>query len=270
MSRAAWSPERLDTDFAPKHVTSADDVRRHLQEDGVVIIDDVLAPGEVTRLRALLDREVESDIAAGLLFRDQDDCNERLLDIVCRDKAFRDIVEHPLSRAIASAWLKPRYRLSSFGANVTTPGSKEMFIHADQIYVPAPWPSYPLALNLIWALDDFTLERGATHFLPGSHRSDRGPDTTRIYPGTVPILCKAGSVVAMDGRVWHHTGANTTAGERRAALLLYFVNWFILPQQDWAAMISPELRDELSPHMLELLGFREKASMHLFEQFEGV
>jgi ectoine hydroxylase-related dioxygenase (phytanoyl-CoA dioxygenase family) len=256
--------------FELKHVDSADDVRRHLQEDGVVVIDDVLDAGHVALLRGLLDREIERDIAAGALFRDQDDCNERLLDIVCRHQAFRDLVEHPLTTAIASAWLKPRYRLSSFGANVTTPGSKEMFIHADQIYVPAPWPSYPLALNLIWALDDFTLERGATHFLPGSHTSDRGPDTTRIYPGTVPILCKAGSVVAMDARVWHHTGANTTAGERRAALLLYFVNWFIIPQTHWPDLIGPELRDTLSPLMRELMGFGEKASMHIFEQFEGM
>lgn len=255
--------------FELKHVESAEDVRRHLEQDGVVVIDDVLDAGQVAHLRGLLDREIERDIAAGALFRDQGDCNERLLDIVCRDKAFRDLVEHPLTTAVASSWLKPRYRLSSFGANVTTPGSKEMFIHADQIYVPAPWPSYPVALNLIWALDDFTLERGATHFLPGSHRSDRGPDTTRVYPGTEPILCKAGSVVAMDARVWHHTGANTTADERRVALLLYFVNWFILPQQDWAAMVGPELREELSPLMLELLGFRERASMHLFEQFDG-
>jgi hypothetical protein len=27
---------------------------------------------------------------------------------------------------------------------------------------------------------------------------------------------------------------------RRAALLLYFVNWSILPQSDWAAMIPPD------------------------------
>jgi ectoine hydroxylase-related dioxygenase (phytanoyl-CoA dioxygenase family) len=255
--------------FELKHVDSAHDVRHHLQEDGVVVIDNVLDASQVSTLHTLLDEEIERDLALGVLFRDQEDCNERLLDIVCRHKAFRDLVEHPLSKAVASAWLKPRYRLSSFGANVTTPGSKTMFIHADQIYVPAPWPSYPLALNLIWALDDFTLERGATHFLPGSHKSDRGPDTTKFYPDTVPIICKAGSVVAMDARVWHHTGANTTADQRRAALLLYFVNWFILPQQDWAAMVSPELREELSPHLLELLGFREKASMHLFEQFEG-
>ena len=132
-----------------KHVDCADDVRHHLQEDGAVVIDNVLDAGQVPTLRALLDEEIERDNAAGALFRDQEDCNERLLDVVCRHKAFRDLVEHPLSKAIASAWLKPRYRLSSFGANVTTPGSKTMFIHADQIYVPAPWPSYPLALNLI-------------------------------------------------------------------------------------------------------------------------
>lgn len=119
LSTAAWSPERLETGFALKHVTSADDVRHHLAEDGAVVIDDVLAPEQVASLRGLLDEEIRRDLAPGILFRDQGDCNERLLAIVARHKAFRDLIEHPLSTAIASAWLKPRYRLSSFGANAS-------------------------------------------------------------------------------------------------------------------------------------------------------
>ncbi len=256
--------------FEIRHVDSAKGIRTHLEEDGLAIIDDVLCEDEVATLRHLLDEEIARDEAAGILFRDQDDCNERLLDVTARHKAFLDLVEHPISTEAASSWLKPRYRLSSFGANVTAPGSKPMFIHSDQIYVPSPWPVYPLSLNLIWALDDFTVERGATHFLPGSHRTTRGPDTTKVNKDTVPITCKAGSVVVMDGRVWHHTGANVTADEKRRALLLYFVNWFIIPQTDWAELIPPSARAGLSPLMLELMGFREKASMHLFEQFEGM
>lgn len=256
--------------FDVKHVTTVDDARKFLAEDGVVIMDNVLDASEVATLHKLLDAEIERDRKAGVLFNDPDDTNERLLDIASRHKAFRDLIEHPVAQDIASRWLKPRYRVSSFGANVTVPGSKTSFIHADQIYVPSPWPVYPLALNLMWPLDDYTKERGATHFLPGSHRETRGPDTTKVYPGTVQITCKAGSLILMDGRVWHHTGANTTADQKRAVLLLYLVNWFIIPQSDWASLFTPAQRTELSPLLSELLGFGQKASMHIFEQFEGM
>jgi ectoine hydroxylase-related dioxygenase (phytanoyl-CoA dioxygenase family) len=256
--------------FQVKHVDNVDDIVKYLAEDGAVVLDNVLDKSEVAHLRGLLLEEIENDRQAGVLFHDGEDSNERLLDIVNRRKEFRDLVERPLSLDIVSRWLKPRFRLSSFGANVTAPGSgsSKTFIHADQSYVPAPWPSYPLALNLIWALDDFTKELGATHILPGSHRNGRGPDTTKPCPGTVPILCDAGSLIVMDGRVWHHTGANTTADRKRAALLTYFVNWFIIPQQNWEKVLSPKVQEELSPVMRELLGFGQRASMVL-EQFEG-
>jgi fumagillin biosynthesis dioxygenase len=255
-------------DFEIKHVDTAEDALKFLAEDGVVVIDNVLDRQAAQHLRAILDEEIERDRAAGILFHDGDDCNDRLLDITARRKEFCDLVEHPLTTAMASNWFKPDWRLSSFGANVTTPGSSSMFIHADQCYVPSPWPPYPLALNLIWALDDFTVERGATHFLPGSHRLTRGPYPGETSDQTMPLLCDAGSVIAMDGKVWHHTGVNTTKDQTRAGLLMYLVNWFILPQSDWPALFGPERRSELSPRMLELLGFGEKASMRL-EQFDG-
>jgi ectoine hydroxylase-related dioxygenase (phytanoyl-CoA dioxygenase family) len=254
--------------FEIRHAATVAEVIAYLAEDGVVVMDAVLGKAEVADLRARLFVEIEKDRLAGTLFRDGEDCNERLLDIVNRDKAFRDLVERPLSIDIVSRWLKPRFRLSSFGANVTTPGTGAMFVHADQNYVPSPWPTYPVAMNLVWALDDFTVENGATHFLPGSHRATRGPEPARAYPNTVPILCDAGSLIVMDGRVWHHTGINTTSDRKRAALLTYFVNWFIIPQSDWDKVISPQVKKQLSPLMRELLGFGERASMVL-EQFEG-
>jgi ectoine hydroxylase-related dioxygenase (phytanoyl-CoA dioxygenase family) len=254
--------------FEAKHVDPVDDVIKYLAEDGVVIMDNVLDKDQIAYLGGLLRQIIEEDRRAGVLFQDEGDSNERMLDITARHKAFRDLVELPLTIDITSRWLKPKFRLSSFGANVTTPGSKRMFIHTDQLYVPAPWPPYPLALNLMWILDDYTLERGATHIMPGSHRTVRGPDITKVYEDTVPVLCDAGSLILMDGRVWHHTGPNTTADQKRAALLMYFVNWFIIPQTDWATTLSPEVRNELSPLMRELLGFGQRASMVL-EPTEG-
>ena len=254
--------------FQVKHIDRVDAVAKCLAEDGVVVLDNALDKDQVATLRALLFEEIEKDRQAGILMHDQGDCNERLLDIVNRQKAFRDLVECPLAIDIVSRWLKPRFRLSSFGANVTTPGSQAMFVHADQSYVPAPWPDYPLALNLIWALDDFTTERGATHILPQSHRKNRGPATHGTCSGTVPMLADAGSLILMDGRVWHHTGVNSTENDKRAALLTYYVNWFIIPQSNWDRMLASEVKAELSPLMRELLGFEARASMVL-EQYDG-
>ncbi len=87
-----------------------------------------------------------------------------------------------------------------------------------------------MAINVAWAVDDFSDTNGATRFVPGSHRRDHGPDSGSGSALSVAIECPAGSIFVMDGRVWHQTGLNTTAGETRAALFAYYVRPFIRPQ----------------------------------------
>ena len=46
-----------------------------------------------------------------------------------------------------------------------------MTLHTDQQYLPPPYPPVPLGANALWMLTDFTERNGATHVVPGSHRS---------------------------------------------------------------------------------------------------
>ena len=48
-----------------------------------------------------------------------------------------------------------------------------------------------------------------------------------------PFEAKVGSAVAMDGRLWHTSGANITAGEERALLFGYYSKAFLRPQVNW-------------------------------------
>ena len=84
-----------------------------------------------------------------------------------------------------------------------------MVLHADQGYATEPWPPVPLAVNVGWILDDFTEEVGATRYVPGSHRAGGNPDPERTYE-TVPVEAPAGSLLVMDGRIWHQSGINRT------------------------------------------------------------
>ena len=70
--------------FAERHVTTAEAALEGLAEDGLAVIDNVLDAAEVARLKELLDIEIESDRAAGTLFHDGGDRNERLLDVTAR------------------------------------------------------------------------------------------------------------------------------------------------------------------------------------------
>jgi ectoine hydroxylase-related dioxygenase (phytanoyl-CoA dioxygenase family) len=138
-----------------------------------------------------------------------------------------------------------------------------MYMHADQGYVPAPWPPYPMATNVAWALDDFTAANGGTRFVPRSHLRDHGPEPAMDSRDTVAMECPAGSVFVMDARVWHQTGPNRTADVTRAGLFAYYVRPFIRPQWNWYQTVTPELLARLSPAMREMLGFGSNVTSSL-------
>lgn len=235
------------------------EAKRQLTEHGLTIIEDVLDAEGLARVRDALKRGIEADAASGVQLHgfsfDPDRFNTRVFNLIGKDQVFRDLVQHPFALELARYLLDGPFLLSNFSANVTAPGSGAMGMHADQGYVPAPWPPYPLAINVAWALDDFTVENGATRFVRGSYLKDHGPGKGGERAETVPILCKAGSIFVMDGRVWHQTGANVSRSGTRAGLFAYYVRPFIRPQWNWYLTLPPEVVRSASPVLREMLGY---------------
>ena len=72
---------------------------------------------------------------------------------------------------------------------------------------------------MIWCLTDVHPDNGATLHIPGSHRYQTLADVpTDPMAQMVPFEAPAGSIMVMEGRVWHTSGANVTADEDRALL----------------------------------------------------
>ena len=103
-------------------------------------------------------------------------------------------------------------------------------------------------------LDDFTPDVGATRYVPGSHLLGHGPDAGRTHD-TVSIDAPAGSLLVMDGRLWHQTGVNTTVDRHRAALFGYYVLPWIRPQVNWNRALDPAVADSVAEEFLRRLGW---------------
>jgi ectoine hydroxylase-related dioxygenase (phytanoyl-CoA dioxygenase family) len=181
---------------------------------------------------------------------------------------FREMLELAAVRAVVTGWLGDSVRLSNFSSNTTLPGAGAMALHADQNNIPAPWPPYPCALNVGFALDPFT-EQNATRYIPGSHNNDRQPAWDSAQPRAVPVCAPAGGLILMEGRVFHQTGPNTGT-TTRAGAFAYFVRSFLAPQFEWHRGIPRDLRDELSPWLREILGFGQSGGIAEFIPSEAV
>ena len=252
--------------MAPERARTVDDAKRIVDRDGLCIIENVLDADALARVRTALHQGIARDESSGVPVRgfafDPDARNVRIFDLIGKNQVFIDLVEHPIAVELVGHVIGNPFSLSNFSGNITAPGSGAMGMHADQGYVPAPWPPYPMAVNVAWAIDDFTDMNGATRYVPGSHRLDHGPGVAET-PKTEPIECAAGSIFVMDGRVWHQTGVNRTADVTRIGLFAYYIRPFIRPQWDWTSTIRPEQLRAMSPLMREMLGFGPNVTSNL-------
>ncbi len=231
---------------------------RDLAQHGAAILTGVLSPSGVANVRKRLMDGIPVSEADGVPTRnyafDPDSQNQRVFHLFNLDPVFVEIVRHPEALRFVQQQLGEDFLISNFSANITSPGNQRMQLHADQGYVPGPWPARPLACNVAWLLDDFTEENGGTCFVPGSHLLGHGPDPADPHQ-TIAIEAPAGSLLVMDGRVWHQTGENRSLDCQRAALFGYYVQRWIRPQINWNAALWPATARSLDPGFLHLLGY---------------
>lgn len=237
-------------------------VERVLEEmltRGVAVVPGVLSADEALRVRAeLLEAAAESERRGAATFMpalDPNPANVRVFNLLDMHPVFRELIVHPLALALARGVLGEHISISNFTANIALPGSRSMSLHSDQALVaPEPWLA-PWSMNIIWCLDDVTVANGGTLYLPGSQRITRREELpanplAQMQAFTAP----RGAIVAMDGRVWHTSGANVSADAERALLFGYYCADFLRPQVNHNVTLSEATRARLSPELFALLG----------------
>jgi len=229
------------------------------ERDGWAVVPGVLSQQEVAHARSELVAAAAASEARGIPttmdYLDPGGRNIRIYDLLEYSPVFADLVVHPAVIGYVSHLLDADLSVSNFSANIALPGSRSMNAHNDQSTVmPEPWITR-YTMNAIWCLDDTEEANGATRYLPGSHRFTtfaEVPDDPAAH--MVAFEASAGSVILMDGRLWHTSGANTTESRERALLFALYARSFLRHQNNWGRALSREVKGQLSPQLKEWLG----------------
>jgi ectoine hydroxylase-related dioxygenase (phytanoyl-CoA dioxygenase family) len=236
---------------------------RRLDEAGYVVLENFAPPELLDALRRRIGEILEEDGAeAGREFR-QEPQTVRLANLVARGAIFADLVSEPRVLAYVAQVLGPDFKLSSLNYRSADPhGTWVQPLHCDTGALPDERGN--TVCNVIWLLDDFTPENGATRVVPGSHRFGRLPedalaDPSAPHPDEVLVTGKAGSVVVMNTHAWHGATANRTAKPRRALHSFYCRR--DQPQQQYQKkLLSAEVQAGLSAEVRRLLALDEPYS----------
>ncbi|MEW9853872.1 phytanoyl-CoA dioxygenase family protein [Novosphingobium sp. M1R2S20] len=248
-------------DVLPPPTRAFEQMLADIAEHGMAIVPEVLTGTILARTRAALYAAAESDRTRGreqrlLLDYPEDTSNQRVANVLSRDPLFEDLAFHPLAIDLLKAVVGWPALLSNLSANITGPGGGEMVLHADQLFVPEPWPARPQGLNVGWCLDDFTSANGATRIVPGSHRLNRMPLGTESQLQGVPVEAPAGSMIVFESRLWHKTGNNITNSDKRAGVFAWYSSPIYRSQENWFLSLRPEIRQFASEEVLILLGYK--------------
>ena len=234
------------------------DAEKHqLDTHGFLLLERLIPDALTTQLRdrALALAVAERKAGTGHSYLANDSA-QRVWNLVGKGEIFEEAIQQPKMLAAMEHLLGPDCTLSSFTVNVLYPGAPDAGLHIDYPLsgLPTPRPSFPMIANSVWFLDDWTIENGATSCVPGSHhRLEALPQPGVAYNDEVQMCGPRGSVLIVNGAIWHGSSENRT-NEPRVGLLGFFCRSILKPQQAHLELVSEDVVSRATPTLKRLLG----------------
>jgi hypothetical protein len=218
-----------------------------LRDQGYTIVKDV-APAELMDdLRSVIHTfagETEGpakDYAAAMLLG--------------RHPVIDEIATLPKLLAVTEASVGQGFRAGQFIGSIKREGDPALGLHADQNWIPAPFPEHNCVLTFCIPCEGMTAQGGATTIVPGSQSLRRHPTKEELEdPELIPIEVDKGSVAVWDGSVWHASGPRTIPGTR-TVLHATYQRLYTQPIDNYTHLLEDTAYvAKASPEMLSLLG----------------
>jgi len=204
-------------------MTDLEEQMERFHREGFLVVPDALAPEEVARLRAGVERAFAQSNAEATAYNMEKIWRPKMFE---QGMEFEELIDNPKVIDVVEAILGGDCHLIAMSALRTGPGEGISNWHADEIVrFPRPKdvpldPRIPMpcfVLNFNYYLCDVDEELGPTQFVPGSHRSGRQPgpddrdaDGNPVYEGrsVVSAIGAAGTAVMWHDQTWHRGATN--------------------------------------------------------------
>ena len=232
--RHPWNQEFTWADRTGTPSTLTPDQVRRFDEQGFVVIPDLIGADAVARAVAECDRfEAQSDEFLAGLEDGRLSIAERgaitfTVHLVAKSDPLRALSKHPTIAGICADLVGPEVNLYWDQAVYKKPEKPRRFPwHQDNGYAFVEPQQY---LTVWLALTDATEENGCPWVVPGLHRMGTlqhtyvdplGWECLSEPEGAVPAPVKAGGAVVFSSLTPHLTGPNTTDAVRKAYILQY-------------------------------------------------
>jgi len=241
-------PCALDAQAAP--------LAQLLLDQGYLIIPDAIDANTHRRFYADIDAVfAKTPFCRGPFYGET---TKRFGRLLIRSDMAKCFAAHPLILAIAQKVLLHEMcntlLLNLSQAIEIHPGAPLQYPHRDQDMFGGEKGKANYMLNVMWPLDDFTAENGATRLWPSSNHSD--PNGMLPEEKAISAAAKAGAAILFLGSTLHSGGENRSRKARRGVIFSYCQGWLRPWENPWLAY-PPEIARHFDEQVQALVGYRQ-------------
>jgi ectoine hydroxylase-related dioxygenase (phytanoyl-CoA dioxygenase family) len=126
---------------------------------------------------------------------------------------------------------------------------------------------FPIMLNCLIMVDDFTIENGGTYLLTGSHLEERKPTDEEFFSNAIQATGKRGDILIFNANVWHSSAPNKTQDNRRA--IPFTVSKSFMKQLlDYPRSLGYDKMNSFTYEMQQFLGYHSRVPASLNEWYQ--
>ncbi|MGK0338559.1 MAG: ectoine hydroxylase-related dioxygenase (phytanoyl-CoA dioxygenase family) [Candidatus Azotimanducaceae bacterium] len=232
------SPQDIDENLAAIH------------DVGYAVLEDLIDVKTIDAIKAELAPYLQKSLMGRNNFEGFE--SERVYALLAKAPSIANLVEHPTIIELLDKLLEPTYLLSANLAINVHPGETPQPYHADHASLPASDRTQTNGISVIWALDDFTADNGATEIIAGSHHWQTEQPSKTSEP--IKVIMSAGSAVIFHGSLYHRGSANQSTASRLAITPQYCQPW-LRQLENMVLAVPPAKAAQYSNRIQELLGY---------------
>ncbi|MDX2044319.1 MAG: phytanoyl-CoA dioxygenase family protein [Acidobacteriota bacterium] len=256
---------------AENYELTTDEIKQ-LDEIGLLVLENFAPPEFVAELRArIAELFAELGDQAGAEFKQEPD-TDRLANLVNYGEVFERAIAQPKLLAAVEHVLGSEFKLGSLNARSARPNTTwTQPLHCDTGALPDAAGNK--VCNIVWMLDDFTLENGPTRYVPGTHKAGKLPqdalaNASAPHPEEQFLTGKAGTLAVFNAHLWHGGTANRSE-KPRLALHSFYCRRDQPQQQYQKRLLSEQVQQRLSEELRWLLALDDSLNDKLSSQFSG-
>jgi len=234
-----------------------------MQTVGFAIFENFISYELANDLKKIVELELSKYKKFGTTRSELD--RHHLHDLVCKYIEVAKLLENKELDKLLSSLLDDSWIMYAFTGSSCPPRSTN---YGGRIHVDSPrWiNNYSTNIGVLWTLDDFTVENGATKVLPASQHSSTIPTEEYFNKNSLQVTCKKGSLIIFNARVVHSTGFNNTDIWRHA-LTMNACRSYMKQRMDWVRFIPDNIIKDLNETAKRIIGYDTRLPTNLEEFF---